>query len=350
VRIAAAVLITTCLSVPLLFGQGAQPVIGAITGTVSVGSVLSITGSSLNAEARSNWIPFFVSHPQAYLFGGSSPLADGYEVAPTGPGTDGYVTDVRLFGSQSIKFHSQGAVPAVPSQQQVSRYFGTGGGDAQDLWIRAYVRYHVTGGWPNGYIKMIDGQGTQQQYYFQPSITTDNTLPLTMNATYDSAPHNVNIPSGRLQNDRWYCVEIHWKTNSSPYVFQAWMDGVQMVNATPTSQGSLTYLLFGLINYAGTGAGFAIDNWFGGLVVATSRLYPAALVEVGDGPVYATAKKRTQALQYISDARIDFTLDVTGLGSGPYYVWVTNNRQQLSSAVLLTTVGAPHAPTGVRIR
>ena len=230
------------------------------------------------------------------------------------------------------------------------RYFAVGGGDANDIWIRAYVRYHAVGGWPTSYIKMIDCQGSGEQDHFQPATTTDDTLPQYMNATYDSSAHNVAIPSGRLTNDRWYCIEIHWKS-TSPHVFAAWIDGVQVINVAPVAQGSLTYLLFGLINMGGTHAGFSVDHWFGGLVVARSRIYPASLVEVGDGPDYATARKRTQTLEHISDTQVAFNLDVSGLGTGPYYLWLRNNNQQLSSAYVLRANGMPPAaPTNIRIR
>ncbi|MGE5298112.1 MAG: fibronectin type III domain-containing protein, partial [Acidobacteriaceae bacterium] len=46
--------------------------------------------------------------------------------------------------------------------------------------------------------------------------------------------------------------------------------------------------------------------------------------------------KRTQALTSVSDGSVGFTADLAGLGSGPYYLFVTNNRQQVSSAYALS--------------
>jgi len=42
-----------------------SPVIGAISGSTTQGSVLTISGSSLNAEVRQNWDGFFAQNPKA---------------------------------------------------------------------------------------------------------------------------------------------------------------------------------------------------------------------------------------------------------------------------------------------
>lgn len=331
-------------------GQTVLPVVSSVSGSVSPGSLMTIVGTRLNDEAKLNWDPHFTTHPTAWIFGGASPTADGYGV-DVGLVGGRYVSDVNLFGQQSMKFHVAGAYPDGPMGLEDFSSIDPAGGDNGEYWIRAYVRWHVSGGWPTSHIKMIMCQGANgDQYYFQPSATGDDTLPTTMSSTYDSAPHNNAIPSGRLQNDRWYSMEVHWKstTTGGGRKFQAWVDGVLIHDGVPTSNApTMNWLDFGIINAAGMHSGFSLDNWFGSFVVATSRIFPAVLVEIGDGPDYANANRRTQALEQISDSRVTFKLDVAGLGGGPYYLWVRNNKQQLSSGFALA--GRPSSPTNVRI-
>jgi len=319
------------------------PTISSVSGTVQTGQTLTVVGNSLNDEAKSNWDSFFVNNPNAWSFEGSTPSADGY--GGIGPSGGAYDTSVKILGNKSMRFSAQGASSNCPTGNLANyNAINPAGGDANEYWVRGYVRWNASGGWPSSHIKMIDIQGSGAQYYLQPSSTTNNLLPLQMNAIYDGAGHFVNIPSGRLENNRWYALEIHWKTSSAPYVFDVWLDGTKIVTANPSAQGSMNYLLFGLVNLCGTSSGFSVDHWWDGFAVATSRIYPSAVVEIGDSPNYATATKKYQAPLFISDGEVQVTADLTGLGSGPYYLWVTNNRQERSSAYNLSGGGGDTTP------
>lgn len=316
----------------------ATPTIPSVTGIVQTGQTLTIAGSGLNDETKSNWDSFFTTNASAWSFEGSSPGADGYgAIGPIG-GT--YDPTVKLLGNQSMKFHVQGASTDLYNQLGNYNAINPSGGDASDLWYRAYVRWNVSGGWPSSHIKMMDSQGQAgDQFYFQP-CAGGGTLPTQMCAKWDITTNAVNIPSSQLENNRWYAVEIHWKSNATPYIYDAWIDGTQVVNATPAGTGALNYLLFGVINACCTSSGFSLDNWFDGLAVGTSRIYPSAVVEIGNGSNYATATKRYQAPLFISDGSVQIKADLTGLGSGPYYLWVTNNRQVRSQAYVLGGAGS----------
>jgi hypothetical protein len=127
---------------------------------------------------------------------------------------------------------------------------------------------------------------------------------------------------------------MHWKT-TAPYVYDVWMDGQQIFALTPGNQCSLQYIIFGIVNWSGCNPGTSIDNRFGSFVGSSAQLYSSCVVEVGNAATYATATKVRQPLTAISDSRVDCICDLSGLGSGPYYLWVTNNRQQRSVAYSL---------------
>lgn len=202
------------------------------------------------------------------------------------------------------------------------------GVSGQDIYVRMYSRWNSigTGVWPASHIKMLDVQGTGDQMYFQPAA--GGSLPTQMNMIYDSANHLYSV-ANFLQENRWYCMEARFKW-SSPYNFTAWVDGVQLASVTPSSAGSYSYVLFNMIN-ACEFEGLDLTNWTDGFTVSTSRVYPSCMVEVGNNSVYASATKVYQAPVFLSDASIQFLVDLTGLGNPPHYMWITNNKQERSS-------------------
>jgi hypothetical protein len=137
-------------------------------------------------------------------------------------------------------------------------------------------------------------------------------------------------------------------------VFAVWIDGIQVLNATDMKPGvSIPGWLFGLVNLCHTTSTFSVDHWIDGMAVGSSRIHGSAIVEVTNSSNYSTATKKVQALEKIADDQIVFRLDTSGLGSGPYYVWVRNNAQQLSPSFLLNVSGGqvsgPAAPSNLRI-
>lgn len=322
----------------------ATPTISSITGTVSQGSIIVVNGTFLQDEAKVNWDPFFVNNPNAWSFEGSSPVADGYSAI--GPNDGVYDQTVKIIGSKSIKFTVAGQSTNLFDQHTDYNAINPAGGDANDFWVRAYVRWNlVSGGWPSSHIKMIDIQGSLPQYYLQPDNSVSGALPSKLNATHDSTSHRFNIPSGQLQNNRWYGVEIHWKTNSTPYIYDVWIDGVQAYSANPVAQGGMNLLLFGVINACCTASNFQLQHWFDGLAVATSRIHLSTKVEIANSANYATATKVYQVPTAIQDTRVSVVTNLTGLGAGPYYLFVTNNKQERSNAFILGGSPDTQAPT-----
>ena len=321
------------------FTSAATPTISNVSGTVSNGQTLTISGSNMIQENKANWDGFFSEHSTAYGFEGSR-ATDGYsEIGPSG---GVYVSDVKLMGSKSIKFHSQGAWPAgAGGLGNYAAVNPRGTSDSGDIWVRFYVRWNLLGGaWPTNYMKIMDSQGGAGNQYYLDMAGTASGQPTMFNATYDSASHNIGIPGGPLVNNRWYTVEINWKS-SSPRSYKLWVDGVQLLNATPSLNSTVNYLLFGIINLAGTNSSFSLDEWMDGLAFGSSRIYPASTIEVsGDGVNW-----KYQEPVYLSETSSQIKLNLSGLTGTSYRIRVTNNRQETSATYSLSGGGTTPPPT-----
>lgn len=323
----------------------ADPTISSVTGTVGQGNTLTINGTLLLNENNTNWLAEFRTGTK-YGFEGASYLADDYFVAPEHDyGTRSYDATVKLMGEKSYKGRIVAGQRATGLTSN-DDYLPSG---TRSLYVRFYSRWHSAGTttkWPDAYIKLLDTEGTSDQLYLQPcggSCGADGqgqgALPthMTMQDGNGSTSYAV---TNFLQDNRWYCIEAYFNSTASP-VFTAWVDGVQIGTRTPgagSANDDLEYIAFNMINLddpSVAGTDFDLSNWTDNFTLSTSRVYPSCLVEIGDSPTYASATKVTQALTSISDTSVSFTADLTGLGDGPYYLWITDNRQVSSDPYTL---------------
>ena len=129
------------LILPFLAHAAGTPTITSISGALTNGNTITVNGSNFIQMNTANWIPFFQNNPNASNFGGASPAADGYSTQ--GPKGGVYDTSFYLMGTQSMRFDISGVSTTCP-QDNLFNYNAilSGGGDAQDLWIRAYVAYN----------------------------------------------------------------------------------------------------------------------------------------------------------------------------------------------------------------
>jgi hypothetical protein len=332
---------------PLAFGQTSSPTIALVSGSFVNGAAATIAGSGLVQQDTSRFNTRFRStYPTAWNMGGSSRGADGWGEAGTTGGT--YDASTHLFGANpTLRFRATGTVsPGGELGDSVAILQ-----DESDFWAAMYMRYELPGGnWPSFYLKMF-GLYAGDGWLVQPD-TPSSGLPTQFTAFWNGVNHPFNIPSGRLQLGRWYFVEIHQKW-TAPRAVEVWFDG-QLVYSGAPSYGDFSspYLHLGIINLSVYPSATAIDiiNRYGMFTVGRQRIYPSALVEVGNNSDYSKATKRVQALTAISDTSLGFTMDLTGLGTGPYYIWVTNNQQQRSAAFALGGGVAPSAPSNVQIK
>jgi hypothetical protein len=283
-------------------------------------------------EDRSNWDPFLANSPNASGFEGSSFTADGWE----GGSSFSYVTDVKLMGSKSARSRHQGATSSNHTNISYNSKLTIGG----DLYFRAYLRFKVANGiWANNYHKIfasyapngafLDWIGNGGQPFRQVAIITGSN-------------HYASIPGGVIQENRWYLVELKLPSGS-PHNYKAWIDNQLILdfNDTRSPQGTAWDMQFD-INHCCTTSGYSKDNWWDGFAVSKTRVGPASLIEIGNSPNYATATKVYQAPEYLSDTSVHIKVDLSGLGSGPHYLWVTNNRGERSPAYNLAPGSYPN--------
>jgi hypothetical protein len=327
---------------------GPLPSISSVTGVTTQGSILTIAGANLHAETMQSWDNRFLRIPDSWSFEGASPAADGYTLIGT---NQSYDSTVSLIGNKSFKFRSAINNPTCTTGVGESYAYAMveDPASANEAWVWVYARYNrVSPDWPDNYIKMLSFLSSG--YLFQPDSRnlSSGTNPYRWVNFHDGANHEVSSPLGALENNRWYAIELHWSV--SPRKYEAWVDGVKIYTGTPTSGQTWQIFFFGILNACGSKS-WNIEHWEDGLAIGHQRIYPSAFVEVGDGPNYSTANKRSQALESIADNQINFRLNTSGLGSGPLYVWVRNNAQQLSPAYFLTggQVSGPSAPSNLRI-
>jgi len=309
----------------------ATPIISNVTGTISTGQTLTITGSNMVQEVKTNWSQFNKAHTNADGFEGTNPVADGYSAI--GPAGGTYDSGTKVLGSKSMKFHLDGPISGV----SVGNYNAfTIGGATSDMWYRYYVRYHAANNiWFNNYAKQLYVMGNKNDY-LDLYGTSDYSMPTSM-YYWDGDPNRNGSLPARLQNDRWYLMEVHFKSSGSA-VTEVYVDGTRIINDTPNELNKTPLaVLFGIPNANGATSSLSLDCWWDGLVAATSRVYPASKIEISNNATYGAGTVKYQEPIYLSDGTVQLKADLSGLGSGPFYLWVTNNQQQRSAVYNLST-------------
>jgi len=304
---------------------GSGPSITSLSGTVQIGQTLTITGANMVNEDKTNWDPFYTQFPNAAGFEGSSYAADGWE----GGTSFSYVSDVKLMGSKSALSYHAGATSVNQTNVSYSERLSISG----DIYIRAYLRFKVANGiWADNYHKIFASYAPNGVWL---DWVGNGGGPYTHISIIKSSNHYGQIPGGAIKENRWYLVEFKMPSGS-PHNYKAWIDNKLVIdyNDTTSPQGTAWDLQFD-VNHCCTAAGYAKSNWWDGFVVSKTRVGPASLIEIGNSADYATATKVYQAPEFLSDSSSQFKADLTGLGAGPYYLWITNNRGQRSQPFAL---------------
>lgn len=201
----------------------------------------------------------------------------------------------------------------------------------QNVYVRYYVRYAKGFQWPNNYLKQFYFHGQTSGFCFQPMVPTQGF-------GYASAQPNVSYYrfSKPMAEERWYCIEGRFNADGSG---EMWLDGKSIGTGGPgPNPGGWYYFEIGTPNASTFATNPDSKIWFDGFNMSeTRRINPEAMVYLANGPNFATATKVSQELLYLSDTDLRFKVDVTGLGTGPLYLFVVNNRNENSAAFLPTT-------------
>lgn len=318
---------------------GSAVEITTVTGTVSTGNALTITGVKLWDQLTTNWDPFFTA--SAAGFEGANPAANGYTASS---GDQTYDSSVKLMGSQSMKCVDSGAT-SVGSKGGSSFTYIVDISNAQtntDAYWRSYVRWN-TNEWPDTDIKFwwLGGGAKNVFVNLNPNGGAAPTQIGFLATDYNGGSFNwYNIPGGAIQNNVWYLIELHvMKVGAASPVVELWMDNQPLASVSSVSGVSPNPGGWGFetnTNWWSTTAGFNYTQYQDGFVINTaSRVGPASLVEIGNSSVYASASPVYQRPTTISDTSVIVTCDLTGLGAGPYWMWVTNSQGVRSAAKAL---------------
>lgn len=352
------------------------PVISSVGGAISTGQVLTVTGTDMIAEVRTDYDAFFTA--QRSGFEGSSPQADGYDTNRSAPELL-YDSTVKLRGSKSIRMLMQGVHLWPPGDGvqwgwPVVTANSTWVSGPKDVYIRGYVRWNyydsvtLAPSWPrfnaasgntNPFKKLWwagnpNGAGLG---WVNITLNDDGSQPTrwdwdTTRRTGTSELYPLgSFPDGTLKNFKWYCFEIHWVKAGSggPYIFEAWVDNVLTAGPISCSFGvspSNTGTIASKVNEWNTNATWIGYEWCDELAVSTSRIRPLSVVEIGDSATYASAHPKYQYPELLSDTSIQVNCDLTGLTGPNYWMWVTDSTGTRSVTAFSLT-GAPDttAPT-----
>lgn len=312
------------------------PVITNVTGTTT----RTITGTSLMNENTAGW-KFTASRGS---FEGSSASADGFVCYI---GDCAYDTNVHLLGNKSLRSDAASGGGATCGTgykawqaDSIYHYDASGGGTA--YW-RYYFRYDSNMSqefaglnyWKIAYF-------LYGNYYWDWVGSGRDSIQLKAGATatYVDTPEQISF-------DRWYCLE-GYASNGTESV---WLDGVFLGSYTGSGTTNPTLLIVPMTNGCVTTATTPSGQFYtDGFMVSTSRVYPSALVVLGNNSNYSSATKVVQPLTNISETSISFTYSETGyspsgstvssMSGTDRYVWVIDNRQSLSNPYTISGGGA----------
>jgi len=323
----------------------AQPAISDVAGTIQTGQTLTITGSDMMDENTAGWVS--PTGGASAGFEGASAATD-WGFATGGIGSTATVdTTVKLSGKQSAKFHIEGQhTGSIDHNPRASGIAGTDIITGKEFWARGYVRYNLNAGtWPANYFKMWWYGGN----VFQPS-ETGGGYPSTFVYTIpgsDGTEHPVSIPSGQMQAGRWYCLEIHHKPNS---IYEGWIDTTPVFSVAAGSNG-FQWIEMGIINLDGTTAAFNMDHYEDNFALSTTaRIGCSSIVEISNNPAYGSGTKVYQEPLFLSDTSIQIKANLSGLGSGPYFLWITNNLGTRSLGFQLGPTSGLPPPTNLKVQ
>ena len=303
----------------------ATPELSAIAGDISQGQTLVISGNNFLNENTSDW---FMTLAESRCEG-STPVADGWSWQG-GIVKGGYVEDVSLVGDKSLHLSMTQTKTVVADE---CPYANIGSAvyrshRAPIVYARAYLRYSPSCEQLFDYaheVKMF--YWMQAGCYVQPYAMGAHGWPTQMWLYLNGTGIYPDLPE-QWTNDRWYCIEA--KADNTNDELTAWVDGELLGTTGGTPSEDPFSFLLGFINACPTPIG-TFEMWADSIALSTSRIYPISLVEIGNNSVYATATKVTQELVKASETQLEIKCNLSGLGAGPYYLWVTNNRQERSN-------------------
>ena len=71
---------------------------------------------------------------------------------------------------------------------------------------------------------------------------------------------------------------------------------------------------------------------------------------MGNSPTYAEGNEQYQQPVYLSDNQVQFVLNTSAVGPGPYYLWITNNSQATNDYYMCRPAMGAQGEVQVRVQ
>lgn len=320
-------LILFALFILIRVSWATTPTISSVSGTVATGQTITITGTTMVDENRTNWDPFFAAHPNASSFEGVDHLADGYRCTdcPWNMWADGvpipykgapgrvwqprYVTSPRLMGNQSIRFHVEFIDTNLVNV--ISNTTFTHSLSPAGIWFRIYSMWDSNDK-NYSHLKFFDTMGGANQTYLNSWPDLSGIFIADWGGINSCNP-GIKVNSTceyrvAFQKNRWHCMEIHYDTYPSIWIYK---DGTLILRAFQTQYENWTTFLMGIINTVIPYAGGWMDNWWDAFAVSTTRIYPASTIEISNNSTYGAGTLVYQEPIYLSDGSVQAKLDLS---------------------------------------
>lgn len=309
------------------------PTVTNVTGTITTGQTLTITGTYMVDEDNTNWLTTGTDvnfKSSAYGFEGTSNTLDNY--CDAGYCYGSYDTNVKLMGSKSNKWNITGS----GHFDSVEDTFGC---STNQYYWRAYVRYHSTSGgtWPDGSTwKLFIQTGTDPLSGAFWSISPNNgSAPTAVHITNTqtgggNSTQEFSLPA-TMEFDVWYAIEGRYDNvgnTTSIYWNGNLLGSYALISGT---HPGIFYMGFPT---ADSTPSFGLDLNIDNLALSTTRVYPSTKVEIsGDNGSTWTYQNPVSVgtNAAISDTAITVKANLPTLTASNYLMRVTNNKQESSS-------------------
>lgn len=329
--------------------DGNTPCISSVSGTVSAGNTLTVTGINLHKRNTTGWDAFFTANSNRWSFEGASFTSDGYDTGAltTGSGGSGsraYSSAKALFGSQSMLSNLTRTAGSYTCSAQNQEAFikvasskrGTGGSDVT-FWGRIYGYWESNGANWSDYVKWLyfkDFDTNRDPILIQPKNGADVVPTQWVIHTFDNSTADTFVGSGvtAFATGKWHCVE--WKATFSStlasQVVEVYINDSQVLSMTSgwTLDMRMDELQFGIVNTCNGSGNYDINCYNDGLAIGSQRIYPGCVAEITTSPTYGAGTYCFPLA--ISDTQSQIVVPALA-GGPPYYLHWRNNSQYQSA-------------------
>lgn len=295
------------------------PTISSVSGMIETGQILTVSGANLyRGGANENTTGWALTEDEA-LMKGATPGGDGWTLDPSAGNYDG--TKRLIVGSKSVRNDTAGET----TENHTARFYRSSASLSGDIFFAGYILGQYAGGvYPDNYRKQLSLYSTPPCWWLLKGEVGApfSGMLLDVNGT---ARGSVSIPGGGWQDDRWYWIMSRFPANAAdPWEGHICNQSVEYVHSV--GNGGLNDEFD--TNHAGNPAGFSASHYWNRVILSNQRIYEACKFEVSDDATYGNGTVNYCFPVSIDDGQGQFKLNLSDLGAGPYYLFVTNSRNE----------------------